>query len=114
MKFILMVEGYTEREAAAHFLKRWLDPKLASPVGVIPDRFHGYGDFARKAARKARDYLKSREANQIIGIIGLLDLYGPKFYPEEFITAQERLQWASEKFERDVEDEKFRMFFAVH
>jgi hypothetical protein len=29
MKFILLVEGQTERNSAAAFLKRWLDPQLS-------------------------------------------------------------------------------------
>jgi hypothetical protein len=28
VKFILLVEGKTEQDAAAAFLKRWLDPQL--------------------------------------------------------------------------------------
>ncbi len=34
MKFILLVEGKTERDAAAAFFKRWLDPQLRQPVGI--------------------------------------------------------------------------------
>jgi hypothetical protein len=114
MKFILLVEGYSERDAAAQFLKKWLDPKLSQRVRVTPHRFHGYGDFWNKAVKVAQDYLRSPEANQILGVIGLLDLYGPKFYPKESSAARVRLEWATAKFEQDVNHEKFRMFFAVH
>jgi hypothetical protein len=29
MKFVLFVEGYTEKKALPEFLKRWLDPRLS-------------------------------------------------------------------------------------
>jgi len=34
MKFILFVEGRTEDKALPAFLKKWLDPRLESPVGI--------------------------------------------------------------------------------
>jgi len=30
MKFIVLVEGNTEKQTAAEFLKRWLDPTVAT------------------------------------------------------------------------------------
>lgn len=33
MKFVLFVEGHTEKQALANFLKRWLDPRLDSHIG---------------------------------------------------------------------------------
>lgn len=39
MRFILFCEGHTECKALPAFLKRWLDPKLSSPVGIKPVRF---------------------------------------------------------------------------
>jgi hypothetical protein len=44
MKFILFVEGQTERGSAAAFLKRWLDPQLRQPIGIQPVSFDGYAD----------------------------------------------------------------------
>ncbi len=32
MKFVLLVEGETEKKVLAGFFKRWLDPRLAKPV----------------------------------------------------------------------------------
>jgi hypothetical protein len=48
MKFVLLVEGDTEKEAAAAFLKRWLDPQLGQRVGVQVVRFNGWAEMARK------------------------------------------------------------------
>ena len=41
MRFILFVEGYTEDKALPAFLKRWLDARLTSPVGIKVVRFEG-------------------------------------------------------------------------
>jgi hypothetical protein len=114
VRFVLLVEGQTERDSAAAFLKRWLDPQLRQPVGIQPVSFDGYGDLVRKMARKAKMHLEGPRKNEIVGVIGLLDLYGPNFYPLDKTTADERYAWGKERFENEVGLEKFRFFFAVH
>lgn len=114
MKFILMVEGRTERDSAAAFLKRWLDPQLRQPVGIQPVPFEGYADLVRKMATRARMHLEGPRQSEVIGVIGLLDLYGPRFYPPDKATSDERFAWGKEHFEKQVNLEKFRLFFAVH
>ena len=57
MKFVLLVEGATEKIAAKDFLKRWLDPRLEKPVGIKPVCFSGYAQLVRKVVTKARMYL---------------------------------------------------------
>ena len=44
MKFILFVEEHTEDKALPAFLKRWLDRRLESPVGIQTVRFSGWPD----------------------------------------------------------------------
>ncbi|MEN6436959.1 MAG: TOPRIM nucleotidyl transferase/hydrolase domain-containing protein, partial [Syntrophobacter sp.] len=39
MKFILLVEGHTEKIALPDFFKRWLDPRLKQRVGIQFVRF---------------------------------------------------------------------------
>ena len=114
MRFVLLVEGRTEHESAAAFLKRWLDPQLRRPVGVQPVSFDGYGDLVRKMAKKARMYVEGPGQSEIVAVIGLLDLYGPTFYPPDKTTADERCQWGKEHFEQEVGLDRFRLFFAVH
>jgi len=41
MKFVLFVEGPTERLSLPSFLKRWLDARLNQPVGIQPVKFEG-------------------------------------------------------------------------
>lgn len=114
MKFILLVEGQTERDSAAAFLKRWLDPQLRQPVGIQTVPFDGYADLVRKMATKARMHLEGPKQNEIVGVIGLLDLYGPPFYPPDKSTAEERFAWGKAHFEKEVSLDRFRLFFAVH
>lgn len=114
MKFILLVESKTERDAAAAFLKRWLDPQLRQPVGIQTVPFDGYADLVRKMATKARMHLEGPKQSEIVGVIGLLDLYGPTFYPRDKSTADERFAWGKTHFEKEVNLDRFRLFFAVH
>ena len=115
MKFILLVEGQTERNSAAGFLKQWLDARLSQPVGIQPVSFNGNAELVRKMATKAKMYLEGPRKAEVVAVIGLLDLYGPpNFFPANITTAQEQFDWGVEYFQKDVGQSKFRMFFAVH
>ncbi|MGO9120506.1 MAG: DUF4276 family protein [Desulfomonilaceae bacterium] len=113
MKFILLVEGHTEKNSIADFLKRWLDLRLGTLIGIAIDRFDGWSDFWRKAPKKAQKYLDGPDGKDILAVIGLLDLYGPR-YPSAKTDPEARYQWGMDEIERQVDREKFRMFFAVH
>lgn len=114
MTFVLLVEGQTEKESAAAFLKRWLDPQLKQAVRISVVSFHGYAELARKMASKAKMYLEGPRQAEIIAVVGLMDLYGPNFYPKDKTTTDERYVWGKAHFEREVGHDRFRMFFAVH
>jgi len=114
MRFILFVEGYTEKESMAPFLKRYLDEKLSVKVGIKTVRFDGWHEMVKDMPKKTRMYLEGPDRNDIIAVIGLLDLYGPTFYPNNITTTDERLNWAKECLEKNVGQNRFKMFFAVH
>lgn len=114
MKFVLLVEGQTEKDSAAAFLKRWLDPQLKQPVGIQVVAFNGYAELARKMATKATMHLDGPKQADIIAVVGLLDLYGPDFYPTDKVTTDQRYVWGKAHFEQEVGRDRFRMFFAVH
>ena len=114
MKFIVLVEGDSEKLAIADFLKRWLDPRLAHPVAVKAVNFQGNSQLVREIVGKTHDYLDGPGADEIIGIIGLLDLYGLDIYPPNLTAVEERYAWGVQHFQEQVKREKFRMFFAVH
>jgi len=114
MRFLLFVEGKTERMALAEFLKRWLDSRLTHRPGIQTVKFDGAGDFVSNIARKAQLHFDSSRGAEIVGIIGLLDLYGFPSFPTTARTVEERYQWARQDLEHRVNQPKFRQFFAVH
>jgi hypothetical protein len=114
MKFVLFVEGHTEDKALPKFLKRWLDPRLARPVGIKTVRFEGWSELVKDAPRKAAMHLNGPDQEEIIAVIALIDLYGPTFYPKALQTAAERYDWARQDLEKQVGHPRFFQFFAVH
>jgi hypothetical protein len=114
MKFVLFVEGHTEDRSLPSFLKRWLDTRLARPVGIKTVRFEGWAELRREVNRRAHLYFRSPEAADIVAVISLLDLYGPNFYPPYLTTSSEKYDWAKEIIENEVNHSRFRQFFAVH
>jgi hypothetical protein len=114
MKFVMLVEGHTEQKAIPAFIKRWLDPRLARPVGIQTDRFKGWTELVKDLPAKVAAYLNGPRSNHIIAVVALLDLYGPSFYPLHLKSADERAAWAVEYLHGQVNNQRFRMFFAVH
>ena len=114
MKFVLFVEGHTEKKTIAPFLKRWLDPRLQQRVGIQVVRFDGWPEMVDDLPTKTRLYLHGPSADKTIAVIALLDLYGPTIYPNHLTSARERMDWAVEELCNRVCEERFRMFFAVH
>lgn len=114
MKFILFVEGYTERKALPAFLKRWLDTRLDNPVGIQTVRFEGWAELVKDTPSRAGLYLNAPKSD-VIAVIALLDLYGLQLpYPSDKITPTDRFTWAKQHLEARVNHAKFRQFFAVH
>ncbi|HZG69644.1 MAG TPA: DUF4276 family protein [Herpetosiphonaceae bacterium] len=114
MKFVLFVEGHTERKALPEFLKRWLDARLPQRVGIKVVRFEGWRDYRDEIAKKVKLNLGGKAGADVIAGIGLLDLYGPTIYPHNKTTVTERYEWAKTLFEQDVGHPRFRQHFAVH
>jgi hypothetical protein len=114
LKFILFVEGYTERKALPDFIKRWIDPQLTKSVGIKVVRFEGWSDYQKDVAKKVNLHLEGPGGADIVGAIGLIDLYGPTFYPGSHTTVQQRLTWAKKYFANLVNNSRFRQHFAVH
>jgi hypothetical protein len=114
MRFVLFVEGHTERAAVPAFLKRCIEPHLKQSVGFTTVKFEGWAQFEKEIAKKARMYLEGPSSGDIIAAIGLLDLYGPAIYPAKLKSAAERNDWGVKHFETMVRQPRFRMFFAHH
>jgi len=114
VKFVLFVEGYTEKKALPDFLKKWLDPKLPQPVGIKIVRFEGWSHYIEEIRKKVALNLSGKVGADVIAGIGLLDLYGPTFYPTGTSTVAQRYAWAKGEIEGRVNHAKFRQYFAVH
>lgn len=114
MKFILFVEGDTEKTLAP-FLKRWLDVRLKTKIGIQMVRFSGFGEFKKDLKNRVDFYFDQDHHNEIIAVIALMDIYGLELdYPKTVTTVNQRIQWATQNFEEKVGNEKFKAFFAVH
>ena len=115
MKFVLFVEGHTEKKVAPGFLKRWLDPKLSQPVGIKSVRFEGWHDYVDEIAKKVALNLSGQTGSDVIAGIGLLDLYGPTLFPDEVSTVDQKFVWGKRHLEENiVKHERFFQHFAVH
>jgi len=114
MKIVLFVEGYTEKKALAEFFKRWLDPQLPKPIGIKTVRFEGWRDYYGEIGKKVGLHLSGKASASVVGAIGLLDLYGPTFYPDRKKAVAERYDWAKAHIEQKVDHPRFHQHFAVH
>jgi hypothetical protein len=113
MKLVLFVEGHTEK-ALPELFKRWLDPQLSRPIGIKVVRFEGWRDYYGEIGKKVALNLSGKTGADVVGAVGLLDLYGLTFYPPEKLTANDRYRWAKTHIEQKVNHSKFRQHFAVH
>lgn len=77
-------------------------------------RFEGWRDYYDEIGKKVRLNLSGRTGADVVGAIGLLDLYGPTFYPKEVVGAVDRYAWAKAHIEQKVDHPRFYQHFAVH
>lgn len=114
MKFVLFVEGDTEKKVLKEFLKRRLDPQLNKPVGIKVVLLKGWQNYVKDIAKKVELHLSGQTGADVIAAIGLLDLYGPTFYPPAKTDTEAKRAWAKEHLETVVTSNRFRQHFAVH
>lgn len=114
MKFVFFVEGVTETHALPDFLRRWLDARVTPRVGIRMVRFSGWRDYCSEIAKKVALNLSGKAGADTIAAFGLLDLYGPRFYPTDRNSASDRYAWAKAHLEEHVAHPRFRQHFAVH
>lgn len=113
MRFLLFVEGSTERDVLPDFFKRWLDPQLKAPIAVKIIRFKGVGDYLNEIANKVHLSLTAANSGEIIGAVGLIDLYqSPR--PENVSSVEQRIQILRQRIIDEVAHPRFSQHFAVH
>ncbi len=112
MKYILFVEGHTEKKALHSFFKRWLDKKINPHQELDVVEFEGGPHLIKESPNRARLYL---EQSEVMAVIALLDLYGLNIsYPTGLTDAAGRYRWAKAYLEKKVDCPKFFQYFAVH
>jgi len=114
LKFVLFVEGYTEKNVLPDFLRRWLDPKLPQRTGFKVVRFEGWSDYVDGIAKKVALNLSGKAGADVVAGIGLLDLYGPTIYPNGVQTAADRCAWMKRHIEKAVNHRNLHQYLAVH
>lgn len=77
-------------------------------------RFDGWRDYYDEIHKKVRLNLSGKSGADVVGAFGLLDLYGPTFYPPHRTTVEDRYAWAKADIEEKVGHPLFRQHFAVH
>jgi hypothetical protein len=114
VKFVLLLEGRTEAYIC-EFLGRWLNARLSKNVGFTPVHHEGWHQLVKDARIKTDLHLNHpRRGKDVIAVVGLLDLYGPDFYPPTAQTVAERYEAGKKHMEKLVGNERFFQFFAVH
>ncbi len=121
MKFLMIVEGETEKRGVPDLLARSLANRgLPQRIGIDAINLKGGGtDLFHKVAEKGKSYVRGgpRFGERTTGVFGLLDLYNPSFdkiWPKWAVSRDDRIAWAVEQVENQVSSPMFRMFFAVH
>lgn len=113
MRFILFVEGKTEKQSLADFIARGINPRLDQPVRLSIVSFTGAGDYLSNIKQRVGLYFSAPQADAIIAAIGLIDLYGsPLLSPDS--SAAENAARGKQEMERRVGHPKFKQHFAVH
>ncbi len=114
MRFVMFVEGRTERKAVPQFIARWLNEKLGQSVKIEAVSFDGSGGFVKDAPKRARMFIEEEDSGDLVAVIGLLDLYG---LPDRCMTqgsVDTRYYTARDTIESEVDQGRFHQFFAVH
>ncbi len=113
MRFVVFVEGHLEQRVLPSFLRGWMDSKTSEHVGINVIRFQGVNQFTKKLPTAALKHLDGPKRSDLIAAIGILDLYGVTYLPND-LSVQESYDWLCQHFEEKVAHPKFHMFCAVH
>ncbi len=111
MKIVVLCEGYTERDIVSDLFARWLNPRVTERVGFKAVRFNGWKQLVDDAPMKAELHLRDPK---VLGVIALLDLYGPTFYPPDKRDAASRREWGMKYLKDQHPDPRYRPHFAIH
>ena len=113
MRLVVFVEGHLEQRVLPSFLRGWMDSKTSEHVGINVIRFQGVNQFTKKLPTAALKHLDGPKRSDLIAAIGILDLYGVPYLPND-LSVQKSYDWLCQHLEEKVGHPKFHMFCAVH
>lgn len=111
MRIVVLCEGFTERAVISDLFSRWLNPKVTERIGFKAVRFNGWKQLVDDAPKKAAFHLRDAK---VLGVVALLDLYGPTFYPAHLKQAEDKRVWGIQHLKKKLNDDRYRPHFAVH
>lgn len=114
MRFILVVEGDTEKRSIEGLIRKQITDKTGKNIGITTININGYGNFTHDIPKKVKKYLTGPDKDEILAVAGLMDLYKTPYAGDVNRTVQERIFQGTRLFEDSVQQDQFRMFFAVH
>jgi len=114
MRFVVLVEGKTEKKSLKSFLKKWLDVNGLAGVGIDIFSHRSASTLFSDAPSRARDLLAAPDGKDIIAVFSLIDLYGAGIYPSDRTTVADRYEWGKREMESRADNVRYRHFFAVH
>ncbi len=114
MKFVGVVEGQTEKEILRPFLQKWLRSQSEPGHAIQLVCTKGNSKFVKQLVDVVKEN-RTAPGHLPVAVFGLLDYQGLSMsYPRTCTTLGERCEWAKTHFESQVNDARFKMFFAVH
>ena len=111
MRIVVLVEGETEKQVLRGFFRAWLKSQQITSVGLDCHSFDGCDHMENDLCDWVHDRLASRSGSQVCGIVGLMDLHGPDFLEGD--TPRARYVFGQQHFTKHIQDDRFRMHFAV-
>jgi len=119
VRFVVLVEGDTERRMLGCLLGCWLnkEDRLATRIGVHTESVDGCPATAPETVRRARRHLAAVKESDVIAVAALSDWYTPQqgLLRDMPKGTTDPIAWAASELERRADlGPRFRAFFAVH
>jgi hypothetical protein len=114
MRFILIVEGDTEKRSIESLIRNSIKIKTDQNIGVDAINVKGFGNFKKDLQKRVEKHLTGPGNQEIIAIIGLMDLYISPYAKDVHLSLDERISMGTRELEQLVATNMFHMFFAVH
>jgi hypothetical protein len=114
LRFVLLVEGPSEKLALPQFFKRWLDERFLVPIDIKAIVRTGAANVCEEAPKDVPKLLNALNAPELVGIISICDLASELPFLNPSKSKTERIEIATKFMLDKVDHDKYRHFFIVH